>query len=52
MAVPEKDIRLVRKKFEDKSEKFPTRYVWETILWMILFLKTIRLRIFPSMHFG
>ena len=25
MAIPEKDLRLIRKKFEDKNEKIPDR---------------------------
>jgi hypothetical protein len=32
MAVLEKDLRLVRKKFEDKGEKIPIEYALEIIL--------------------
>jgi hypothetical protein len=32
MAIPEKDLRLIRKKFEDKSEKFLRKFVWGIFL--------------------
>jgi hypothetical protein len=44
MAVPEKEVKLIRNKFENKVDKVPEKYVSGTNLWMILFSKTISSR--------